>query len=170
VDISAGGSRLHLAGIPFGNEPVTADWVLTVSPRWTGPSLQSDVSWSVNGSPTAAAWEVSFNVDGALPWVGDPAIEARPTGDVAAMPAWTLHSAPGLSLVSAHRWASAWRGDNRWYDAGHNMVAWQPLWRNGGLAWAPGQYPGGTWRFAASGVRRDTAFADTVYTAINATP
>ena len=72
--------------------------------------------------------------------------------------------------MAAHRWASAWRGDNTWYDAGHAMAAWQPLWRNGGMAWPPGQYPGGTWRFAASGVGRDTAFAETVHAAINAMP
>ena len=87
VDVSADGSRINLVGIPFGDEPVTADWLLTVAPRWTGPALQSDVTWSVNGWPTAAVWEVAFNIDGALPAVGDPAVEARPTGDVTGMPA-----------------------------------------------------------------------------------
>ncbi|WP_167627019.1 hypothetical protein [Micromonospora cremea] len=61
---------------------VTADWLLTVAPRWTGPALQRDVAWSVNGSPTARVWEVAFNVDGALPAVGDPAVEGRPTHDL----------------------------------------------------------------------------------------
>ncbi|MFI7431840.1 family 43 glycosylhydrolase [Micromonospora sp. NPDC049836] len=170
VDVSADGSRINLVGIPFGDEPVTADWLLTVAPRWTGPALQSDVTWSVNNRPTAAVWEVAFNVDGALPAVGDPAVEARPTGDVAGMPRWTMATGDGLSVVAVHRWASAWRGDNTWYDAGHGMAAWQPLWRSGGTSWAPGQYPGGTWRFTASGARRDVAFADTAYTAINAVP
>lgn len=86
------------------------------------------------------------------------------------MPAWTMTTGDGLSVVATHRWASAWRGDNTWYDAGHAMAAWQPLWRGGGTSWALGQYPGGTWRFAASGVNRDVAFADAVYAAINATP
>ncbi|MFC0033379.1 family 43 glycosylhydrolase [Micromonospora chaiyaphumensis] len=170
VDVSADGSRINLVGIPFGDEPVTADWLLTVAPRWTGPALQSDVTWSVNGSPTAAVWEVAFNIDGALPAVGDPATEARATGDVTGMPRWTMATGEGLSVVAAHRWASAWRGDNTWYDAGHGMAAWQPLWRPGGTSWAPGQYPGGTWRFTASGSRRDVAFADTAYAAINAVP
>ncbi|GIF76060.1 family 43 glycosylhydrolase [Asanoa siamensis] len=170
VDVSADGSRLHLIGIPFGDEPVRADWLLTVAPRWTGSALQSDLVWQVDSAPTAAVWEVAFNVDGALPAVGDPAVEARPTGDVPGMPSWTMTTGPGLSMVAAHRWASAWRGDNTWYDAGHAMAAWQPLWRNGGTAWAPGQYPAGTWRFAASPVHRDTVFATTVHTALNATP
>ncbi|GAA1516635.1 hypothetical protein GCM10009827_034280 [Dactylosporangium maewongense] len=170
IDVSADGSRINLAGIPFGDEPVTADWLLTVAPRWTGPALQSDVVWSVRGPTTAGVWEVAFNVDGALPMVGDPSVEARPTGDVSGMPPWSMLSADGLSVVSSHRWASAWRGDNIWYDAGHAGAAWQPLWRSGGTAWAPGQYPGGTWRFAASGVRRDVAFAGTVQAQINATP
>ncbi|MFI1197805.1 glycoside hydrolase [Micromonospora sp. NPDC020750] len=170
IDVSADGSRINLAGIPFGDEPVTADWLLTVAPRWTGPALQSDIVWSVNNWPTAAVWEVAFNVDGALPAVGDPAVEARATGDVSGMPPWTMNTGDGLSVVAVHRWASAWRGDNTWYDAGHAMAAWQPLWRSGGTSWAPGQYPGGTWRIAASGARRDVAFADGAYTAINAVP
>ncbi|MEV0326997.1 family 43 glycosylhydrolase [Micromonospora echinospora] len=170
VDVSADGSRLHLVGIRMGDEPVTADWLLTVAPRWTGPGLQSDVTWSVTGPTTAPVWEVAFNVDGALPAVGDPAVASRPTGDVTGMPTWSMTSGADLSLVAAHRWASAWRGDNTWYDAGHAMAAWQPLWRTGGVSWPPGQYPGGTWRFAASGVGRDTAFAETVHAAVNAVP
>ncbi|MEV7268560.1 family 43 glycosylhydrolase [Micromonospora aurantiaca] len=170
VDVSADGSRINLVGIPFGDEPVTADWLLTVTPRWTGPGLQSDVTWSVNGWPTAAVWEVAFNIDGASPLVGDPAVEARPTGDVTGLPRWTMSTGDGLSVVAAHRWGSAWRGDNTWYDAGHAMAAWQPLWRSGGLSWAPGQYAGGTWRLTASGIRRDVQFADAAHTAINAIP
>jgi len=170
VDVSADGSRLNLVGIRMGDEPVTADWLLTVSPRWTGPGLQSDVTWSVDGPTTAPVWEAAFNVDGALPAVGDPALAARPTGDADGFPMWTMTSGPGLSLVTAHRWNSAWRGDNTWYDAGHSMAAWQPLWRNGGLEWSPGRYAGGTWRLAATGVERDTAFANTVHVAVNAVP
>ncbi|MEW2384017.1 family 43 glycosylhydrolase [Micromonospora sp. NPDC047707] len=170
IDVSADGSRIDLVGIPFGDEPVTADWLLTLAPRWTGPALQSDITWSVNGSPTAAVWEVALNVDGALPAVGDPVMEGRPTGDVTGMQPWTMTTGPDISVVAVHRWASAWRGDNTWYDAGHAMVAWQPLWRPGGTAWAPGRYPGGTWRFVASGARRDVGFADAAYAAINAIP
>lgn len=81
-----------------------------------------------------------------------------------------MNTGDGLSVVAVHRWASAWRGDNTWYDAGHAMAAWQPLWRSGGTSWAPGQYPGGTWRIVASGIRRDVAFADGAYAAINAVP
>ncbi|ASW53779.1 family 43 glycosylhydrolase [Plantactinospora sp. KBS50] len=170
IDVSADGSRINLVGIPFGDEPVSADWLLTVAPRWTGPALQSDLVWSVTGPPTAAVWEVAFNIDGALAAVGDPAVAARPTGDVAGMPRWTMTTGGGLSLVTAHREGSAWRGDNTWYDAGHAMAAWQPLWRSGGTGWAVGAYPGGTWRLAASAADRDVAFADTVYTAINTVP
>ncbi|MEE3920308.1 hypothetical protein V2I01_25290 [Micromonospora sp. BRA006-A] len=103
VAVSADGSRINLVGIPFGDEPVTADWLLA-TPRWTGPGLQSDVTWSVNGWPTAAVWEVAFNIDGASPLVGDPAVEARPTGDVTGMPRWTMSTGDGLSVVAAHRW------------------------------------------------------------------
>ncbi|MCX4471613.1 family 43 glycosylhydrolase [Micromonospora sp. NBC_01655] len=170
VDVSADGSRLHLVGIPFGDEPVTADWLLTVAPRWSGPALQSDVTWSVNGPTTAGVWEVAFNVDGAGPSVGDPPVAARPTGDVTGLPNWTMTTGNGLSVVAAHRWASAWRGDNTWYDSGHAMAAWQPLWRSGGTTWPTGQYPGGTWRFAASATNRDVGFADTVHAALNAVP
>jgi hypothetical protein len=170
VDISPDGSRIHLVDIPFGDEPVTADWLLTVAPRWTGSALQSDLVWSVAHWPTAPVWEVAFNVDAATAVIGDPDVAARPTGDVAGMPPWTIATDPGMSVVTAHRAGSAWRGDNTWYDAGHAMAAWQPLWRAGGTDWAPGQYPGGTWRITASGVPRDVAFAHTVHTALNAVP
>ena len=40
----------------------------------------------------------------------DPSVEARSTGDVAGMPRWSMLTGPGLSVVSVHRWASAWRG------------------------------------------------------------
>lgn len=170
VDVSPDGSRIHLVGIPFGDEPVTVDWLLTVAPRWTGPALQSDLVWTVANWPTAPVWEVAFNVDTALPLIGDPSVVARPTGDVPGMPPWTLATDPHGSVVTAYRTGSAWRADNTWYDAGHAMAAWQPLWRVGGTGWAPGQYPGGTWRITASTVPRDVAFAHTAHTALHAVP
>jgi hypothetical protein len=162
VDISPDGTRINLAGIRFGDEPVTADWLLT----FTGTTVQSDLVWSVNGATHAPVWEVAWNVDSALPYIGDPGGESR-SGDVSGLPRWSMATGDGLSLVIAYRAGSAFRTDNHWFESAHAMVSWQPLWSSGGTSWAVGPYAGGTWRLAASPVRRDTLFADQTATTLN---
>ncbi len=162
VEVSPDGTRINLVGVRLGDEPVTADWLLT----FTESTVQSDLVWSVNGATRAPVWEVAWSVDSALPYTGDPGGESR-TGDVSGLPRWSMATGDGLSLVTAYRTGSAFGADNHWFDAPHSLVSWQPLWRSGGASWAMGQYAGGTWRMAASPVRRDTWFADQTAAALN---
>ncbi|MFK4088045.1 DUF2961 domain-containing protein [Kribbella sp. NPDC020789] len=149
------GKSLKLTGIPFGDEPVTADWSFDFGTR----TFDTGLVWKVNGATSAPLWEVAFNVDSALPDQGDPGGFGR-EGDVAGLPKWSMATGPGLSLVSAHK--NAWSNDNHWYDPVSDGVAWQPLWQPGGRTWPQGTYDGGTWRVGFSSAERDVAFANSL--------
>ncbi|ADB30975.1 Glycosyl hydrolase family 32 domain protein [Kribbella flavida DSM 17836] len=154
--------RLRLQGIRFNDEPVTADWSFTFGTR----TFDSRLRWNVHRTTTAPVWEVALNVDSALPDQGDPGGFGR-SGDVAGLPAWSMATGPGLSVVTAYRAGSAWSADNHWYDASNGAVAWQPLWQPGGRALPPGSYEGGTYRFGFSATERDTAFAEELAAGLN---
>ncbi|GAA0593714.1 DUF2961 domain-containing protein [Kribbella sandramycini] len=148
-------TALNLKAIQFGDEPVTADWSFAFGSK----TFDTTLTWHVNAPTTASVWEVALNVDSALPDQGDPGGFNR-TGDVPGLPTWSMATAPGLSLVTAYKPASAWSADNHWYDTVSNGVAWQPHWKPGGRPLPPGAYPGGTWRIGSSGNHRDTAYAN----------
>ncbi len=153
ADIQTTDTTLKLAGISFGDEPVTADWTFDFGAR----TFDTGLSWKVNGATSAPLWEVAFNVDSALPDQGDPGGFGR-DGDVPGLPKWSMATGPGLSLVTAHK--DAWSNDNHWYDPVSDGVAWQPLWQPGGRAWPQGTYDGGTWRVGFSGTERDVTYAN----------
>ena len=146
--------RLKLS-IPFGDEPVTADWTFDFGTT----TFDTSLTWKVTGPTTAPVWEASFNVDSALANQGDPGGFDR-NGDIPGFPDWSMATGPGLSVVTAYKHGSAWAEDNHWYDAPTGTVAWQPLWQPGGRALPPGTYPGGTWRLGFSATEKDTALAD----------
>jgi hypothetical protein len=162
VQVSADGSGLDLAGVRFGDEPVTADW----SFRFDQATFDTSLRWKVSGTTTAPVWEVAMNVDSALPTLGDPGGFGR-SGDVPGLSAWTMATGTGLSLVAAYRSGSAWSQDNRWYDAPNGSVALQPLWQPGGRSLPVGEYDGGTWRLGFSGTERDVALADQLSADLN---
>jgi hypothetical protein len=147
--------QLKLTSIPFGDEPVTADWTFDFGTT----TFDTSLVWKVNGPTTAPVWEASFNVDSALANQGDPGGFER-NGDIPGFPDWSMATAPGLSIATAYKHGSAWAEDNHWYDAPTGTVAWQPLWQPGGRALPPGTYPGGTWRLGFSATEKDTALAD----------
>ncbi|HET6297592.1 MAG TPA: family 43 glycosylhydrolase [Kribbella sp.] len=153
--VDARGNSLKLRGIRFNDEPVTVDWSFAFGPKTFDTSLR----WHVNGSTTAPVWEVALNVDSALPNLGDPGGFER-NGDVSGLPAWSMATGPGLSLVTAYRQGSAWAEDNHWYDPQNGAVAWQPLWQPGGRPLPQGSYDGGLWRFGFSPIEKDTTFAN----------
>jgi Glycosyl hydrolases family 43 len=155
-EVSADGTRLALPDIPMGDEPATADLVFT----FTDTLLQVDLSLNVAAPLHQPIWEVAFNLDTALPYVGDPGGEDR-NGDVAGFPGWTMATADGVSLVCAYRPGSAWRSDNHWFYPAQGMVAWQPLWApNGTTSLTNGAHHAGTWLLGASGTRHDTTYAN----------
>jgi hypothetical protein len=141
--------------MPFGDEPVTADWTFDFGTT----TFDTSLTWKVTGPTTAPVWEASFNVDSALANQGDPGGFDR-NGDIPGFPDWSMATGPGLSIVTAYKHGSAWAEDNHWYDAPTGTVAWQPLWQPGGRPLPPGTYPGGTWRLGFSATEKDTALAD----------
>jgi hypothetical protein len=163
IQVSADGTRLALLGMPMGDQPVTADWILTFGKA----TLRMDLSWNVAGRTRAPVYEVAMSVDSAFTTVGDPAAESR-DGNAAALPAWTMGTGDQLSVVSAYRPGSAWRSDSHWFDPGSGVMTWQPLWRSNGATWPTGVYSGGTWLLGASGQRHDTAFADSLSAQVSA--
>ncbi|GAA5199718.1 hypothetical protein GCM10023322_75980 [Rugosimonospora acidiphila] len=163
VSTSADRRTITLSGIPVGSQPVTVDWRLQAATGW----LDQSFTWHVTGAVHAPAWEVGWSLDTTLPQVGDNLTAAR-SGDAAGFPEWTLASDSTVSLVAAYRQGSAWATTNRWYDPADGAISWQPLWANGGTAWPPGDYPGGTWRLGVSPHPADTAFADALYGGLNA--
>ncbi|MFI6831921.1 family 43 glycosylhydrolase [Kribbella sp. NPDC050241] len=155
--VDARRTSLTLRGIPFGDEPVAADWTFDFGPT----TFDTRLAWTVKAPTNAPVWEVALNVDSALPDQGDPGGFGR-DGDVAGLPRWSMATGPGLSVVTAYRPGSAWSEDNHWYDPSNGAVAWQPLWQPGGRALPPGKYDGGCWRLGFSGTERDVAFADSL--------
>jgi Glycosyl hydrolases family 43 len=156
AEVSADGTRLALPDVPFGDEPATGDLVFT----FTDTYLRVDLSVTIAAPMHQPVWEVAWNLDTALPLVGDSSGEDR-AGDATGFPAWTMATADGVSLVCAYRPGSSWQTANHWFYPPHGMVAWQALWAPGGTtSLANGAYHAGTWLLAASGTRHDTAFAD----------
>ena len=153
--VIAKSASIELKGIPFGDEPVTADWSFSFGTK----TFDTSVRWNVAGQTTAPVWEVALNVDSALGDQGDPGGFGR-NGDVAGLPDWSMATGSGLSVVTAYKQGSAWSADNHWYDSPNGAVAWQPLWQPGGRALSPGSYSGGTWRFGFSGTEKDTTLAN----------
>jgi hypothetical protein len=162
AEVGSGAGRLELKGIPFGDEPETADWRFDFGAK----TFDTSLDWHVTGPTNAPVWEVAFNVDSALADQGDPGGFER-GGDVPGFPDWSMATGPGLSVVSAYKHGSAWAEDNHWYDAPTGTVAWQPLWQPGGRAIAPGSYAGGTWRVAFSATEKDTTLADELARGLN---
>jgi hypothetical protein len=153
--VKAKKASIELKGIPFGDEPVTADWSFSFGTK----TFDTSLVWNVAGQTTAPVWEVALNVDSALGDQGDPGGFGR-NGDVAGLPDWSMATGSGLSVVTAYKQGSAWSADNHWYDPPNGAVAWQPLWQPGGRALPPGSYSGGTWRFGFSGTEKDTTLAN----------
>ncbi|GAB3839612.1 family 43 glycosylhydrolase [Kribbella italica] len=153
--VEARRDRLTLKGITFNDEPVTADWSFSFGPK----TFDTQLRWNVRGTTTAPVWEVALNVDSALADQGDPGGFGR-NGDVAGLPAWSMATGAGLSVVAAYKAGSAWSTDNHWYDPPNGAVAWQPLWQPGGRALPPGTYEGGTFRFGFSAKEKDVQYAD----------
>jgi hypothetical protein len=163
-EVSADGTRLALPDLPMGDEPATTDLVFT----FNDASLRIDLSLNVLAPLHQPIWEVAFNLDSALPYVGDPGGESR-NGDTAGFPAWTMATADGVSLVSAYRPGSAWRTDNHWFYPAQGMTTWQPLWAPGGTtSLTNGAHPAGTWLLGASATRHDTAFANSLAAEVSA--
>lgn len=160
--VTVSGDRIELAGIPLGDEPVTADWTLGFGPD----TLDLDLTWHVTGETSAAVWEVAWSLDSALRTVGDPGNQDR-NGDAGGFSRWTIASGPNLTAATAYRDGSAWSSDNRWFHRTDALTAWQPLWANGGRSWPVGDYAGGSWRLGFSGTAGDTAFADQLADDIN---
>ncbi|WP_157979939.1 DUF2961 domain-containing protein [Kribbella monticola] len=152
--VESSDGRLKLEGIPFGDEPVTADWTFDFGAK----TFDTSLSWNVTGPTNAPVWEVAFNVDSALADQGDTGGFER-NGDIPGFPDWSMATGPGLSVVTAYKHGSAWAEDNHWYDAPTGTVAWQPLWQPGGRALPPGSYAGGTWRVGFSATEKDTTLA-----------
>jgi hypothetical protein len=153
--VETGPSSLTLRGIPFGDEPVSADW----SFDFASATFDTRIAWTVHGATNAPVWEVALNVDSTLPDQGDPGGFGR-TGDVPGLPRWSMATGAGLSVVTAYRAGSAWSADNHWYDSANGAVAWQPLWQPGGRPLPPGTYDGGHWRLGFSAKERDVPFAE----------
>lgn len=161
VHLSPDHTRLHLTGAPFGTHPVRADWLLT----FMATVVQSDVSFSV-ANAVLDLREVGVSIDTSLPRIGDGVAPCR-SGDAGGFGAWTLASDSTLSMVAAYRAGSAWRAENRWFEAPHGAVAWQALRQLGGAAWPTGIYSGGTWRVGASAGENDVDFAESFAKALN---
>jgi hypothetical protein len=164
IQVSPDGTRLALLGIPMGNQPVTADWILTFGKA----TLRIDLSWNVAGRTERPVYEAAMSVDSTFTTVGDPVAESR-NGNAAGLPAWTMGTGDQLSVVSAYLPGSAWRSDNHWFDSGSGVMTWQPLWQPTGGTWPTGVYSGGTWLLGASGQPNDTAFADSLSAQLAAT-
>lgn len=162
VVVSGDGTRTTLTGIPFGDEPVTAE----LSFQSGQSTLDIGVAWQVRGPTNAPVWEAAVNFDTALPRLADPAASDR-SGDVAGFSAWTLATSDDLTVVAAYRNGSAFAEDNRWFHPPGGAVAWQPLWQPGGRPLPTGDLPGGTWRLGFSGTPHDTAFADRLAADLN---
>ncbi|WP_394838338.1 family 43 glycosylhydrolase [Pendulispora rubella] len=161
VEASADGARLALKGIPMGNEPVTLDWTFTFGEE----HIDQAFTWHVAGEMTSV-WESAAGLETIFPWVGD-AENLRREGDVAGFGPWSLAGDEGTSLVLAYRTGSAWREDNRWFSPAQGYIAWQPLWKNGGVPLRAGTYPGGLFRMAASARGSDRGFADRIAADLN---
>ncbi|MGC5629254.1 family 43 glycosylhydrolase [Georgenia sp. Z1344] len=139
------GTTLDLAGIPFGDEPVTADWSLDFSQEW----LDSNLDLAVTAPTTAPVWEVGLTVDSAMDRVGDDTEPDRPQGDVTGFGLWTQATSDDASVAAAYLPGSAWSEDNTYY-APSGAVVWQPHWEPGGRDLPAGEYAAGTWRIGAS--------------------
>lgn len=139
--VTATGSRLELAGIPMGDEPVRADWTLD----FASDTFDMRFDWSVTGPLSAPVREVAWNLDSTLPRVGDPESLDR-QGDAPGFTDWTMATGNGVSVIAAYRRGSAWAESNRFFERSAGAFAWQPLWSPAGLAWGQGEYAGGTWR------------------------
>ncbi|MFF0371773.1 glycoside hydrolase [Micromonospora sp. NPDC005087] len=162
VTVSADGTDLSLNGIPFGDEPVTADWRF----RFDAATTDLSLVWHVAGPTTAPVWEAAWNLDSALPRLGDPGQQDR-DGDAAGFTSWTLATDDTTTLVAAYRAGSAWNEDNRWFHRPSGSIAWQPLWQPGGRSLPLGDLPGGTWRLGVSGTAADTSFAEALAAGLN---
>jgi hypothetical protein len=156
--VEASEDRIVLQGIPFGDEPVTADLTFALA----ATTFDVTVDWHVRAPLTAPVWEVAMSFDTTLPRLGDPDDLERPGGDVRGFPAWTIAHDDELTLAAAYRPGSAFGTDNRWYNPPGGNLSWQPLWQPGGRAWPAGDHAGGTWRVGASPRPADRAFADSL--------
>lgn len=156
--------EVNLTGIPIGGEPVTVDETLHFAPAW----FDTSYVWHVSGPLRAPAWEVGWSLDTTLPTVGDDTDQNRPTGDVHGFPHWTIATGDRTTLVAAYKTGSAWSETNHWFEPDVGEIAWQPLWAPGGTAWQPGNYAGGTWRIGVDNRTDDTAYADSLWTQLNA--
>jgi hypothetical protein len=168
VDVAADGRSLTVRGIPFGAEPVTADWTFCFGDQ----SFDHELRWHVASSPSAPVYEVAWAFENALRAVGDDTNTSR-SGDVPGFPAFSLASDDRLTLIAAYRNGSAWRTDNRFFFPAQTDVvpgvalAWQPLWAANGTSWGTGSYPGGAWRIGASAHTADTAYGAQLAAGIN---
>ncbi len=162
ASVTVEGSRVQLAGISLGDEPVTADWILDFQPNW----FDSDVRAHVTGPTTAPVWEVAFTVDSALPNIGDDVQNSRAIGDVTGFSRWTHAFTENASVAAAYRSGTAWSEDNR-YFAGSGAVVWQPLWQPGGRMWEPGTYPVGTLRVGAAPDGQAAELGEALHSSVN---
>lgn len=161
--VSTTKDTIRLTGIPMGHQPVTVDWSFAPRPGYVDMTFQ----WHLTGPLSATAWEAGWSFDTNLPHLGDPAELDRPTGDVHGFAPWILAGDDTLSLVAAYRQGSAWAEANHWFDPPDGSMSWQPLWQPGGTAWAPGNYPGGTWRLGVSPHPNDTTYANALAGSLN---
>jgi hypothetical protein len=154
---------IAMTGIPIGDEPVTVDWTL----KFRDTDFDTSFDWHVSAAPSAPAFEASWSLDTTLPRLGD-STNLDQNGDAPGFAHWTLAGDDRVSLVAAYRTGSAWSESNHWFDPSDGAISWQPLWNPAGTTWAPGDYPGGTWRIGVSEKPADTAYADALYAAVNA--
>lgn len=155
--VAVNGDRITMAGISFGDEPVTADWTLDFSRA----SFATAVQLKVTGATTAPAWEVSMTFDGTGSRIGDNLNPDRPVGDVPGFAAWSQSTGNDASVAAAYTAGSAFGQDNH-YMAGTGAVVWQPLWQPGGKPLPPGDYSLGRWRVGASPIGGDDTLGATL--------
>ncbi|MGH3098584.1 MAG: hypothetical protein ACRDMV_21570 [Streptosporangiales bacterium] len=164
VHVNRGRGTVSLRGVPLGHQPITVDWDLRFAEKW----FDMTVHWHVQAQPDAPVYEAAWNLDTTLRQVGDDAKLDRGTGNVFGFPRWTLATDDSVSLVAAYKKDSAWQEYSRWFNPYVGEVAWQSIQSGVGYAWSPGTYAGGTWRMGVSTKPHDTAYADRLHAALNA--
>lgn len=157
ASVSVNGSTVVLKGIPFGDQPATADWTL----QFDQTAVTSGVTAHVTGTLRAPVWEMSTTIDGTGTRIGDDANPDRPVGDVAGFARWSQATGDAASVAAAYRAGSAFGTANH-YFAGSGAVVWQPLWKPGGQTVPIGDYPLGTFRIGASPIGGDDQLGSTL--------
>lgn len=155
LDRRRGEVTLH--DIPFGGEPVTADWTFALAADW----FDTTMAWEVADELSGVVMEGGWSLGTALPQVGDDVDPDRAPGTSAGgLGRYIVATDGSMTVAAAYRPGSMWAEYNRWFNAKVGTITSQFVMSWAGLSRKPGRYAGGSWRVGVSPEGGDLALAE----------